>query len=564
MNKGWLLAFLRPHKRAILGIVGLSLMATALALAQPYLTKLLIDDGLLARRPGVVLELALLMVALAAVSTVLSWFNRKAYTLVSARILFAMRESTYAHLLTLSPDFHARRGTGELIARLDGDIAEVQRFGLDSLLGAISAVFGLAGTLGILFWLSGPLALIALVLLPAQVLYLRRARPRVEQATRVLRERATDLTRFLVDTLTAAKFIQSVNGAEHERARLEGLNGDFLRALIRQQWVGFNTSSVPALAGTVGTAAVFIAGGYIVAEGRLSVGTLIAFAAYLARAAGPAQSLLGIYVASQRARVSIDRIGELWAEQPAVRTPDQPRSLPADARGEIRIEGVSFRYPATGTAPSAEVLADVDLHIPAGAKVGIVGASGVGKSTLVDLLTRHFDPDGGRITLDGVNLRDLDLAQLRRRVAVVLQDVTLLPLSMADNIRYPDMQVPEAAVREAARRAQASGFIEALPEGYDTVAGFRGLTLSGGERQRIAIARALLQDPLVLVLDEATAALDLAAERRVLEEIDRLFAGRTRIVITHRLASLSDVDLLFELEGGRLKNLTPAELKARA
>ena len=564
MNKGWLLAFLRPHRGAILGIVGLSLTATALALAQPYITKLLIDNGLLARRPGVILELALLMVALAATSTVLSWFNRKAYTLVSARILFAMRERTYAHLLTLSPDFHARRGTGELIARLDGDIAEVQRFGLDSLLGAISAVFGLAGTLGILFWLSGPLALIALVLLPAQVLYLRQARPRVEQATRALRERATDLTRFLVDTLTAAKFIQSVNGAEHERARLEGLNGDFLRALIRQQWVGFNTSSVPALAGTVGTAAVFIAGGYIVAEGRLSVGTLIAFAAYLARAAGPAQSLLGIYVASQRARVSIDRIGELWAEQPAVRPPEHPRPLPAGARGEIRMEGVSFRYPGAGAAPSAEVLAGVDLHIPAGAKVGIVGASGAGKSTLVDLLTRHFDPDRGRITLDGVNLRDLDLALLRRRVAVVLQDVTLLPLSMADNIRYPDMGVPVAAVREAAGRAQASGFIEALPEGYDTVAGFRGLTLSGGERQRIAIARALLLDPLVLVLDEATAALDLAAERRVLEEIDRLFAGRTRIVITHRLASLRDADLLFELEGGRLKSLTPAELKARA
>ena len=564
MSKGWLRDFLRPHQGAIFGIVVLSLVATALALAQPYITKLLIDNGLLARRPDVVLRLALLMVGLAAASTVLSWFNRKAYTVVSARILFAMRERTYAPLLTLSPDFHARRGTGELIARLDGDIAEVQRFGLDSLLGAISALFGLAGTLGILFWLSGPLALIALVLLPAQVLYLRRARPRVEQATRALRERTTDVTRLLVDTLTATKFIQSAGGAEHEQQRLKGLNGDFLHALIRQQWVGFNTSAIPAFAGTMGTAAVFIAGGYIVAEGRLSVGTLIAFAAYLARAAGPAQSLLGIYVASQRAKVSIDRIAELWAEQPAVRTAGHPRPLPAGARGEIRVEGIWFRHPAAGNTPSTDVLSGLDLHIPAGAKVGIVGASGVGKSTLVDLLTRHFDPDRGRITLDGIDLRELDLTLLRRRVAVVLQDVTLLPLSMADNIRYPDMTMPLAAVREAAGRAQASGFIEALPEGYDTVAGFRGLTLSGGERQRIAIARALLQNPLVLVLDEATAALDLAAERRVLGEIDRLFAGRTRIVITHRLASLRDVDLLFELEGGRLKRLSPAELEARA
>lgn len=560
MTRGWLLGFLRPHSRAIVGIVALSLAATSLALAQPYVTKLLIDRGLLARRPTVVLWLALLMAAIAAVSAAFAWFNRKAYTVVSARILFAMREQTYSHLLGLSPDFHTRTGTGELLARLDGDIAEVQRFGLDSLLAAISAVFGLAGTLAILAWLSGPLALIALILLPAQILYLRAARPRVEHATRDLRERATDLTRFLVDTLTAAKFIQSAGGAGHETARLRNLNGKFLAALLHQQWVGFTASAVPGFAGTMGTAAVFIAGGYIVAEGRLSIGTLIAFTIYLARAAGPAQSLLGIYVASQRARVSLARVAAMWAEKPAVAQPAVPVPLPQDARGEICFEQVSFRYRGEGP----DVLSNAGMRIPAGAKVGIVGISGAGKSTLADLLTRHFDPGAGRITLDGIDLRLLDLGVLRRRIAVVPQDVTLLPISIADNIRYPDLATPEAAVREAALWAQANDFIEALPEGYDTVQGFRGMTLSGGQRQRIAIARALLCDPLVLVLDEATAALDKAAEHLIVEEIDRLFAGRTRIVVTHHIESLRSVDLLYEIEGGTLKRLPLDALEATA
>lgn len=549
MTRQWLLGFLKPHRGAILGIVALSLASTALVLAQPYVTKLLIDRGLIARQPMVVLWLALLMVALAACSSVLAWFNRKAYTTVSARLLFALREKTYRHLLDLSPDFHTRTGTGELLARLDGDVAEVQRFSLDSLLSAISAVFGLVGTLAILFWMSGSLALIALVLLPLQILYLRRARPRVEGATRDLREKQTAITRFLVDTLTAAKFIQSVDGAEHETQQLKGLNSGFLDTLIHQQWVGYTTSALPAFAGTLGTALVFIIGGYIVAEGRITVGTLIAFTIYLARAAGPAQSLLGIYVASQRARVSLDRVAALWDALPAVGQPEHPVALPAEPRGEIRFEHVTFRYSKDGPA----VLSDLSLEIPAGSKVGIVGASGVGKSTLVDLVARHFDPEAGRITLDGIDLRDLDLHVLRRRVAVVMQDVTLLPLSIRDNIRYPDLDISDDAVQAAAERSQAHAFIAALPDGYDAVPGFRGMTLSGGQRQRIAIARALLHDPLVLILDEATAALDKSAEKLITQEIDKLFAGRTRIVITHRHETLADVDVLFVLEDGKLK-----------
>jgi ATP-binding cassette subfamily B protein len=544
----WLVGFLRPHRAAIGGVVILSFFATALALAQPYITKLLIDRGLIASQPSVVSRLAILLVIFAAVSSVTHWVNLRAYTALSAKLLFELREKTFSHILRLSPDFHARIGAGELLSRLDGDIAEVQRFSLDTLLGATSAMIGLTGTLAILFWMSGPLAIIALMLLPLQMLYLRKVRPRVAEATRDLRERVSDITRLLVNTLTAAKFIQTVGGTEMESRRLEGLNGRFLRTLIQQQWVGYTATALPAFASTLATATVFVAGSYAMADGRLSVGTLVAFVVYLARAAGPANSLLGIYVASQRARISIDRVAALWDEPPAVCQPQDPVKLLARARGGIVFEHVTFRYRTDGPA----ILSDVSFGIPAGSKVAIVGRSGAGKSTLVDLVIRHFDPQVGRIILDGVDLRLLDINTLRRRIAVVPQEATLLPMSIADNIAYPHSDVPLDAVREAAEHARADEFIASLPDGYDSVPGVRGGTLSGGERQRMALARAVLQDPLVLILDEATSSLDKATEHMILSEIDRLFAKRTRIIVTHRREILADVDVVLEFSDGRL------------
>ncbi len=253
-------------------------------------------------------------------------------------------------------------------------------------------------------------------------------------------------------------------------------------------------------------------------------------------------------MAQRRARVSLYRVMAIMAEPPAVVDAVPPQPLPATAAGEIRIEGVGFSY-GSGEPP---VLAGIDAIIPAGAKVGIVGPSGIGKSTLIDLLHRHYDPDGGRILLDGVDLRRLALADLRRRIAVVAQDTVLLPGSLADNIRYAQPQADADAVCRAARLAEVLDFAQSLPLGLDTPVGERGAALSGGQRQRVAIARAILQDPLVLILDEATSAVDREAEQRIAEAIDRLFAGRTRVVISHHADTLADADAVLGLEPGRL------------
>lgn len=548
---GWLYSFVRPHRLAIGGLLGLSVCASLLVLVQPWLTKLLIDDGLLARDFSRLVLIAGLMILAGLLGTLLSGVNRYLHTRLSGRILFALRDDLYRHLQRLSPSFYGQRRIGDLMSRLDGDVAEIQRFAVDSLFSAVSSVIGLVVALAMLLTLSWQLSLLALVLIPLDVLWLRWMRRKVERDVRQLRERSADMSSFMVETLPVMKFIQSAGQQQREAQRLDRLGQGYMSQLLKLQVTEFFTQAVPGTLTSLSRACAFLIGGYWVVQGTWQLGALIAFSTYLGMAVGPVQSLLGLYVAIQRMTVSLGRVMELRGEEPGISNPEAP--LPVPEQGELHFHAVHFCHPGRGST-----LQGIEARIPYGRKVALSGTSGAGKSTLIDLLQRHHDPQSGQVLLGGVDLRQLDLAQLRRRVAVVSQDIVLFRGSLADNLAYSVPDASREAVAEVARLAQLQGLIESLPEGLDSPLGERGQQLSGGQKQRIAIARALLQDPMILVLDEATSAVDEATEREVIEAIDHLFAGRTRILISHRPSTLADAELRFELRDGVLHALEVA------
>lgn len=543
----WLYSFVLPHGRQIFILLLLSLLASALVLVQPWLTKLLIDDGLLGGSFKTLLVMAVAIFLAGILSTVLTGMNRLLHTRLSGRILFALRESVYGHLQTLSPDFYARQRTGDILSRLDGDIAEIQRFAVDGLFASFSGILGLAGAVSMMFLLSWKLALLLLFLIPVQWLYLRYMRPRVERQTRRMRERSADITAFLAETLPAMKFIQTAVAEERELQQLRGLNRSFLKDLLNLQWIEFATAAVPSTLTAFTRLVAFITGGYWVIQGQLELGSLIAFTTYLAMAVGPVQTLLGMYMAWKRMQVSLIRVQELTSARPDI-TDSGSAAVPDDLHGEFRLVRLSFSYPTD----TVRILDEADALIPAGSKVGIYGPSGIGKTTLVDLLLRHFQPDKGQLLIDGMDISSFDLRSWRRRIAVVAQDIILLRGSIEENIRYHNPTAGREQVEQAIAQSGLLEFIDSLPEGINTAIGERGGHLSGGQKQRIAIARALLQNPLLLIFDEATSAVDQLAEQHVMQQVDRLFSRVTRIIISHRETPMRDADWLLTIEQGKI------------
>ena len=549
VSLAWLAGYVGRRRYALGGVMALATVSSALAVAQPYLSKLVIDEGLIARRLEVLIWLCAAMVGLAAVNFTLGALNRWLYVRVSGQILFALREDVYAHLLTLPPEFFRRRPVGDLVTRLDGDVAEVQRFSTDTLLAFVNGTLMLVATAAVMLLLSPPLALIAAAVVPLQLLVRYRSRAYVTESTRAVREQTGRVAHFFVETLGAAKAVQGAAAEAWEQRRLVELNEGLLQRLVRAQLVGYVVGGVSALLSHATTAAVFIAGGMMLIHGSLTVGTLVAFVAYLARSTGSATSLMNLYTAWQRAAVSLARVRELLEAAPLRRaSAATPPTLQAYAPGHIRFEDVTFHRAGMERA----LFTELSLDIVAGSKVVLCGASGAGKSTLVDLLRGFAAPESGRIWVDELEVQACDLTSLRRHVCVIEAEPAFFRGSLLYNLRYGNFAASSDSVQAAAQRAGVDTFVAQLREGYDTEVGSGGAGLSTGQRQRLAIARALLGEPVVVVLDEATSNLDAAAAHAMHGLIDEHFAKRTRLIITHAPQRVPRADRVVELRDGRL------------
>ena len=541
----WLRPYIRRHRGSLLAVMALAAATAMLAVAQPYLSKLIIDDGLIGRHFDVLIELCAAIVLLASCGFALGALNRLLYVRLSGKILFAIREDVYAHILTLPPRFFRVRPVGDIVTRLDGDVAEIQRFSTDSVLAVVNGVLLLIFSAAIMIYMSVSLTVAAACILPLHLFLRHRARQHVSDSTREVRESRAVITNFLIETLGAAKAVQSAGAERWERDRLGSLNKGLLHRIVRQQLVGYTIGALSGVLSHLTTAVVFILGGWQVIHGSLTVGTLVAFTAYLARGTGSATSLMGLYTAYQRAEVSLNRVQELREAEPMRPRGGGSRVL-GDRSAPMQFQNVSFRYPDAGQM----LFEHLTLEIVPGSKVVLFGESGIGKSTLVELLRGFAEPASGAILLDCVDLSEYDLHSVRNRIPVLETEPVLFRGSVLDNLRYGNFDASTDRVMEAAKRTGVESFVFALPDGYATELGFRGAGLSTGQRQRIAVARALLGSPFALVLDEATSNLDAASVGFMHELIDGHFGERTRIVITHNPHSVPRADRILELRDG--------------
>jgi ATP-binding cassette subfamily B protein len=539
-------AFLIPYWRPLALVLVLSLASTALALYLPYLTRELVDRALVGRDPAALRRVVFLFAAAGGAAFGINLITGLRYTEASARILFDMRLALYQHLQRLSPRFYARTRLGEIVSRLNNDIGEIQRVAAEAALAWVGNVLFLAGTVVMLAWLDLRLFAIAATMVPVSVAALVLYRRRLETRVRRVRERSADIGSFLIETLQAMRLVVTSNAQAREAARFRRLNDGFVGALMDMQRATYFSGGLPGILLSLGTAAVFLDGGSRVIRGTLTLGTLAAFMAYQVRLMAPIQALMGLYAGMATARVSWRRVAELLETEPEVVERPGARRL-THVRGELALERVRVAHDR-----GAAVLDGADLHVAAGEVVAIAGPSGGGKSTIADLLLRLVDPDDGRILLDGVDLRDLALADVRRHVVLVDQVPFVFHATIAENIRYARPDASNEEVHAAARAAGLDGVIASWHAGYQTVVGERGLALSAGERQRLALARALLANPAVLVLDEPTAALDAATERVVADGLEAAMRGRTTIVITHRAELAARAGRVVVLDGGRL------------
>lgn len=563
-----MLGFARPELKAVIFGLALTLLTTAAGLVPPYLTMPLVDEVLIPYQTGsfrgtlteateqVAFYLGLLALS-AVLAWVLAWGQGFVLSRIAERVTASLRVRTFAHLQRLSLSYFGGKRTGDLITRISSDTDRLCSFFSDTLVDFATDVLMIVGTAGVLFWLDPGLALATFVSFPILAVLILRVRSRLNSGFLRGGRAWSAMTSLLTDSIYGIRVVKAFSQERREMTRFEAVNRRIfdVNNRVNSLWTFF--WPFVSMLNQLGLLVVWAVGAQQVFSHRVTVGVLTAFISYIGRFYVRLESMSRMLASTQRAIASAQRLFEVLDREPSVAEPACPKALP-QLRGAIQIENLSFRY------QTRLVLDHVTMDIRPGEMVGVVGATGSGKSTLANLLCRFYDATDGRILVDGIDIREVGLADYRRHLGVVLQDPYLFFGSVAENVAYGRPEATRPQLLEATRAARAHEFIVRLPDGYDSLTGERGQSLSGGERQRISIARAILVDPKLLVLDEATSAIDVRTEREIQRAIDRLVQGRTTVAIAHRLSTLERADRIVVLAHGRIvEQGPPAELLAQ-
>jgi ATP-binding cassette, subfamily B, bacterial len=558
-----LLAQARPQWAHLVGILLISLTSTPIALLTPLPLKVAVDSvlgeqplpaflaplipsGIVESRDVLIILLALAVVVIALLTYLQSMALWVLQTYTAERLTLEFRARLFGHLQRLSLAFHDRRGTGDSTYRLQYDTTAIGYAALSGLIPVLTAVTTLAAMVVVAWQINPVLAVVALSIMPVLLLIIVRSRKRLRTGWEDVKQHESAAMSVAHETLGAIRIVRAFGQEERQQARFVERWRSSMLGQVRVAFLQARFDLVVGLTIASATALTLLVGINGVMAGTMTAGDMLLVLGYMAMIYQPLSSITKTAAATQSAVASADRVFRLLDEQPDVQ--EKADALPLDrARGWIRFDEVSFAY-----EPGQPVLSGIHLDVSPGTTVGIQGVSGAGKTTFVNLLTRFFDPTTGRILLDGVDLRDYRLDDLRRQFAIVLQEPVLFSTTIAENIAYARPDATTEEIIEAARAAEAHEFIERLPDGYETIVGERGMTVSGGERQRISIARAFLRDAPVLILDEPTSAVDLETEAAIMRTFERLMRGRTTFLIAHRLSTLERCDMRLELDAGRL------------
>jgi ATP-binding cassette, subfamily B, bacterial len=550
------LPFVRPHWRgfipAVIGVIAVSLVA----LLKPWPLKFLIDDVLQVgqtdpTRPAspatIILAIAGAIVGIAALQGLFNYLKEFFLSATSQRVAFSVRRALFAHMQRLSLTFHDRQHTGDMITRVTNDVTKVQELVTDKLLAdGISSVLQFAGMLAVMFVIDWRLGLIAGAWAPLVVIASTYFRGRIRDEEQHVRQREGNVTSLAQETISSIRVVKAFGRERFADQRFAEQTGEMAEGNVNVARLEARFAWVMTLLTACGLATLVAFGAWQVLAGALSAGTLVVFIQYMKDLQSPLNTLSRLWAQLAKVAVRAERIMEVFDERPAVDERPGAETAPR-FWGEVRFEGVSFGY-----GPDQPVLRDISFEIKPGQTVAIVGATGAGKSTLASLLLRLYDPTEGHVLVDGRDIRDYKLDSLLDQVSIVLQESLLFQTTIRENIAYGRPGATMEEIREAARNAYCDEFIRRLPEGYDTVVGERGGTLSGGQRQRIAIARAIVRDSPVLILDEPTAGLDAEAEAVVMRALERLMSGRTTLMIAHKLSTVSRADRIYVLKGGEI------------